>query len=69
MANYYVHTLKDAQGDYEVHTENCTKLPSISNREYLGSFTNCRDAVTKARTRGYTPANGCYHCSRECHTS
>lgn len=69
MANYYIHTLKDAQGDHEVHIETCTRLPLVTNREHLGNFNHCRDAVSKAKEKGYKPVNGCYWCCRECHTS
>ncbi|MDF0535993.1 hypothetical protein KDN34_08725 [Shewanella yunxiaonensis] len=66
---YFVHTKTDAQGDYEVHTENCNKLPTEENREYLGTFDNCADAVREAKHLGYAAANGCYFCCTSCHTS
>ena len=69
MPKYYVHTKKDAQGDYEVHKEGCDYLPSAANREYLGTFSGCKEAVKAAEDKGYKPANGCVHCSKECHTS
>ncbi|KGP41741.1 hypothetical protein LR61_21445 [Morganella morganii] len=67
--NYYVHTLKDAQGDYEVHRDGCAHMPSAPNRKSLGSFFTCTAAVQSAKNLGYTPTNGCYWCCRECHTS
>jgi hypothetical protein len=66
--NYYVHTTTDQNGEYEVHTDDCVKLPSILNREYLGLFDNCKKAITKAEEKGYKPADGCWFCCRECHT-
>ncbi|MBU5412410.1 hypothetical protein [Serratia ureilytica] len=66
---YYVHTLKDEQGDYEVHTENCASLPLSQNRELLGFFADCETAVSRAKNRGYHPVNGCDWCCRACHTS
>lgn len=66
---YYVHTQKDAQGDYEVHTENCSHLPLPQNRELLGAYPDCHSAVIRASMRGYSPVNGCYWCCRACHTS
>lgn len=66
---YYVHTQTDAQGDYEVHTERCTHLPSLLYRRELGDFASCEPAVREAKRLGYAPANGCYWCSRACHTS
>lgn len=69
MPNYYVHTRKDAQGDYEVHQERCSHMPLPQNRKPLGIYASCRDAVQAAKRLGYSPANGCFYCSRECHTS
>lgn len=65
---YYVN--KDAQpnGDHEVHERDCRYLPSEANRLYLGSFDSCGPAVTEAR-RYYRQVNGCFWCSRPCHTS
>lgn len=64
--HYYVNNNAQSNGDHEVHKEGCTFFPS--NHTYLGYYTNCRGAVQKAR--GYhTQVNGCYFCSKECHTS
>jgi len=67
MDHYYVNMQAQTNGDHEVHTAGCSYLPSEGNRKYLGSFSNCRDAVRKAREY-YTQVNGCYFCSRACHT-
>ena len=67
MAYYYVNKNKQANGDNEVHVHGCSFLPSVQNREYLGNYDNCRPAVAKANRLGYN-ANGCYFCSRPCHT-
>ena len=67
MASYYVNTNAQANGDHEVHRSPCTWMPDQANRLYLGEFSNCRDAVKEAR-KSYRQANGCYYCSRECHT-
>ena len=69
MATYYVN--KDAQsgsGDHEVHTSTCSYLPGSANRVYLGEFSSCSAAVDKAK-KTYSDSNGCYHCSRACHTT
>lgn len=66
--HYYVNKNKQNNGDNEVHKEECKWIPDVLNREYLGYFDNCRDAVRKAREKGYN-ANGCYYCSEDCHTS
>lgn len=67
MKNYYVNRNEQVNGDHEVHTSDCNYLPKPENRIYLGSFSNCRDAVIEAK-KHYRQSNGCYYCSRECHT-
>ena len=34
----------------------------------FGEFSNCADAVREAK-KTYPQSNGCYYCSRDCHTS
>lgn len=65
---YYVNTKTDDQGDHEVHNSTCKKLPLSSNRIDLGDHSSCRPAVIAAK-RHYDTANGCFWCSRPCHTS
>jgi hypothetical protein len=65
---YYVHTELDENGDNEVHKASCFKLPSEKNRTDLGEFDSCVDAVKEAKKTYPTTANGCVHCSKECHT-
>ena len=70
MAEYCVNANAQPTGEHEVHNlETCTpnNLPDPSNRHALGSFSNCRDAV-RAAGRVYNNVDGCYHCSRDCHT-
>lgn len=64
---YYVNKIAQNTGEHEVHTEDCSYLPSFNNREYLGDYSNCQSAVNRAIALGYSPADGCYHCSRACH--
>ncbi|MGG6231828.1 hypothetical protein [Tenacibaculum sp. SDUM215027] len=68
MARYYVNKNAQTNGDHEVHKLECTWIPNVENRIYLGEFDNCKDAVKEAK-KHYTKVNGCYYCSRECHTS
>ena len=68
MKHYYVNENAQSNGDHEVHREGCTWLPDVSNRIYLGYFNSCHEAVTSAR-KHYQQVNGCYFCSRDCHTS
>jgi hypothetical protein len=66
MALYYVNNGTDSKGDHEVHIEGCTRTPT--DRNNLGQFSNCADAVKEAK-KTYSKSNGCYYCSNECHKS
>lgn len=66
IASYYVNNQAQSNGDHEVHVWGCSYFPA--NRMYLGEFSSCGPAVQEAK-RYYTKANGCYFCSRSCHTS
>ena len=67
-AHYYVNKNAQGNGDHEVHKEGCQYMPTVLNRIYLGLFENCHKAVAAAR-KHYSQVNGCYWCSRECHTT
>lgn len=66
MATYYVNNNAQPNGDYEVHVASCSYFPSSYTS--LGEHTGCTTAVSKANET-HSPANGCYHCCRACHTS
>lgn len=65
MEHYYVNDNAQSSGEHEVHKQGCRYFPGSNT--YLGYFSNCRDAVQKARTI-YSKVDGCNWCSRECHT-
>lgn len=65
--HYYVNKNAQSTGEHEVHTENCSYLPDMSNRQYLGYFDNCKDAMQAAK-KYYNNVDGCYYCSKLCHT-
>ncbi|PKF48643.1 hypothetical protein AT251_24570 [Enterovibrio nigricans] len=65
--HYYVNKNAQSNGDHEVHAGTCSHLPLLHNRDYLGLFSNCRDAVNEAKKK-YPKSNGCYFCSNACHT-
>ena len=67
MASYYVNKNAQANGDHEVHRTGCIYLPHQENRLYLGEYSSCGPAVIEAK-KHYRQSNGCYTCSRECHT-
>lgn len=68
MARYYVNKNAQENGDHEVHSSACSFLPEAENRHYLGDFTSCGPAVTEAK-KSYKKSNGCYYCSKSCHTT
>lgn len=68
MSKYYVNKNAQSNGDHEVHTTGCSHMPNPENRLYLGEFTSCAPAVRKAKDT-YAKSNGCYYCSKPCHTS
>ena len=69
MSRYYVNKNAQANGDHEVHQSHCSYFPNKDNAVYLGTFTSCHSAVAEAKRQGHKKANGCYFCSKECHTS
>jgi hypothetical protein len=66
MADYYVNDNAQSNGDHEVHVAGCQWMPK--NRTSLGNYSSCRPAVAAAK-RIYSQSNGCYYCSRDCHTT
>ena len=64
---YYVNKNAQANGDHEVHTSSCSRLPLEDNRLYVGDHASCGPAVAQAK-RTYPKSNGCYYCSRPCNT-
>ena len=67
MAKYYVNDHAQPSGEHEVHREGCVWLAKAKSTTYLGDFTNCASAVSKAKTI-YSNVDGCKTCSPECHT-
>ena len=68
MTAYYVNRNAQDNGDHEVHETGCKYFPHSENAEYLGDYKSCESAVLEAKIRGYK-ANGCFYCSKDCHTS
>jgi len=68
MSEYCVNKNAQDNGDHEVHKKGCNWWPDNENRLNLGTFAFCQGAVSEAK-KHYSQTNGCYHCSRECHTS
>jgi hypothetical protein len=67
MAAYYVNKKAQSTGEHEVHKSDCSYLPELKNRKYLGEFYRCQDAIIEAK-KNYDNVDGCFYCSIECHT-
>ena len=70
MPTYIVNSRADDKGYHEVHEISPTKciyLPAAHNRVSLGWYMNCHGALEAAEDKGYKPADGCGHCSPDCH--
>ncbi len=66
MDYYYVNKNAQPTGEHEVHKSTCSYLPDANNRIGLGYFSNCADALKKAREY-YSKVDGCYYCCPACH--
>lgn len=69
MKHYYFYNYTDKNGNHEVHAGDCSKLPNQENRTYIDYCSNCTEAIAKARKQfPFKSFDGCYFCSKECHT-
>lgn len=68
MALYYVNKNAQSNGDHEVHATGCSFMPEEHNRQYLGNFLTCNQAVIEAK-KYFSKSNGCYYCANSCHTT
>lgn len=66
--HYYVNkvTTSNPNNNHEVHAEGCQWMPSAINRDYLGYFNSCGEAVKKAKEK-YLNVDGCATCCPLCH--
>lgn len=46
---YYINKNAQSTGELEVHKEVCEHFPNKSNREILGEFLNCKEAIIYAK--------------------
>ena len=65
---FYVNKNAQPNGDHEVHRSDCSWLPVVENRIYLGDFTTSQAAVQEAR-KYFVCVDGCYYCCPESHTT
>ena len=67
MPQYIINKEKTDGRNNEVHTTDCSKLPTTPNRISLGWHINAIEAVSYAKKIGYKSADGCYYCCNEAH--
>jgi len=70
MIKYFINANAQSSGEHEVHRADCEWLEIIipTNRLYLGTFDNCKSAVTMAEIKYPNwSIDGCKYCSPDCH--
>lgn len=61
MAEFYVETIAQENGDHLVHNANCSSLPAKDSIKYLGAISNSGSALKKAN-EWYKVVIGCSLC-------
>ena len=51
MKGYYFNNIVDVNGRNEIHAEDSPYLPPSLNRTYIGDFSNCDDALQRAKSQ------------------
>lgn len=68
MPYYYFNNNTDDKGRHEIHNDICSFGPASSNRTGIGYYSNCKEALTAAKSMNPSKSfDGCYWCCRECH--
>lgn len=68
MKHYYFNNSVDSNGRHEIHTEDCSYLPSTLNRTYIGYCSDSNDALQRAKASYPLKSfDGCYWCCRDIH--
>lgn len=65
MAEFYVDTTAQSNGEHIVHNASCALLPPKESRRYLGSIASCSSALKKAAEM-FKPVNACPQCVSAC---
>lgn len=66
MNQYFVSKKPLPNGELELHMEHCQYIPNRSNRQYIGYFVSCFDAMDSA-LKTHEKMNGCPFCCKEVH--
>lgn len=68
MIRFYISKVMDLNNDFEIHTADCLYLPIKQYRNYLGEFSQVKEAL-KAAKLVQENCNFCYWCFKEYHES
>jgi len=49
MKFFYLSSVSNTEGFYQVHERDCPKIPDLLERDYLGPFNNGEEALRKAK--------------------
>ncbi|MBN7812548.1 hypothetical protein J0A68_16455 [Algoriphagus sp. H41] len=50
MKFFYLSSIANGNGDFEIHDKECGSIPGSLDRDYLGPFNNCQEALRKAQS-------------------
>lgn len=62
MAHYFINNHAQPNGDHEVHSVGCRRMPA--DKRYLGNFECVGEAMIEARTESWQAA-ACVSCMRK----
>lgn len=66
-ALYYVNVNAQDTGEHEVHRLGCPTPAREENRQYLGTWRSCAEALAAARQQ-FDSVDGCANCLPDCHS-
>ena len=49
MKFFYLSSESTPSGEFEIHERNCPRIPSLTERSYLGPFVSASEALKQAR--------------------
>ncbi|MCH7400477.1 hypothetical protein ACFOUP_10620 [Belliella kenyensis] len=61
MKFFYLSSISDENGNFQIHEKECPFLPDALDRDYLGPFNNGKEALRRALSIN-KKATICEHC-------
>ena len=68
MAEFYIETNAQPNGDHIVHNAACSLLPAKDSIRYLGSIASATSAMKRA-AESFKHVNGCPQCTTASHSA